>query len=133
MTFGVGGTDSGGENIRRRKKKEKQGKYIGRETFGLGEVSFCIPLTFGGPKSLIDGTCGPLGGPINAPVEEQHHEHGDVEGPQGRVDDVSGVVCQLAGPRAGGRIGGRFAHPSHFPALGNRGGGYGAESRGRSC
>jgi hypothetical protein len=36
-------------------------------------------LTFGGFKSLIDGTCGPYGGPINAPIEEQHHKHGNIK------------------------------------------------------
>lgn len=89
-----------------------------------------MALTFGGPKSLIDGTCGPLGGPVDAPVEEQHHEHRDVEGPECRVDDVSGVVCQLAGPRAGrvGRFGGTQPHPQ-FPVDG--GGGDGAERRHR--
>lgn len=35
--------------------------------------------TFSGPKSLIDGTRSPDGRPVDAPIEEQHHEHGNEE------------------------------------------------------
>lgn len=46
-------------------------------------------------KSLIDGACGTNGCAVNAPVEEQHHEHWQIEGSESRIYNISGVVGQL--------------------------------------
>jgi hypothetical protein len=37
--------------------------------------------------------------PVDAPVEKEHDEHGQVEGADGRVEHVAGVVGELAHPR----------------------------------
>ena len=51
-----------------------------------------------GAESLVDGFGGLYRSSIDAPVEEEHDEHGNEETAQGRVDDVARIVGQLAGP-----------------------------------
>lgn len=51
-----------------------------------------VTLTLGGLEALIDGACGAHSSPVDAPVEEEHHEHGYVEGAEGRVEHVASIV-----------------------------------------
>lgn len=55
-------------------------------------------LTFCRSKSLIYGTCCPDCRTIYSPVEEEHDEHRDVKAPKSTVDDVPGVISELASP-----------------------------------
>jgi hypothetical protein len=52
----------------------------------------------GSAESLIDGFSCLNGRSINAPVEEEHDEHGNEETSEGRVNDVSRIVGQFARP-----------------------------------
>lgn len=56
-------------------------------------------LTFGRFKSLIDGARSSHGRSVNAPIEEQHHQHRQIEGAERRVNNVARIVGQLAGQR----------------------------------
>lgn len=66
-------------------------------------------LTFCRPEALIYGTRRPYRCPINAPVEEEHDEHRDVEASESAVHHISGVVGELAGPRTLHVGGSRFS------------------------
>jgi hypothetical protein len=52
----------------------------------------------GSTEALVDGASGPHGSAVDAPVEEEHHEHGQIEGAQRRVHHVSSVVRELTDP-----------------------------------
>ena len=72
----------------------------------------------GGAESLVDGLGGLDGGAVDAPVEEEHHQHRNEEATQGRINDVTGVIGQFAGPVVAVLLPGRsVAHlavvPSH--------------------
>lgn len=41
-------------------------------------------------EALVDGVGRAYGRAVDSPVEEQHHQHGNVERPQSRVHDVPG-------------------------------------------
>lgn len=74
----------------------------------------------GSAEALVDGLCGLDGGSVDAPVEEEHHKHGEEKGSQGGIDDVARVVGQLAGPMvAVGRLIDASAHlqANHFEKL----------------
>lgn len=53
--------------------------------------------TFRSPESLIYSPCGPHRRPIYPPVEEQHDEHRNVEGPQRRIQNIPYFAGELAG------------------------------------
>lgn len=54
------------------------------------------PLVPGGAEALVDGPGGLGRGAVDLPVEEEHHQHGDEEGAEGRVHHVPHVIRQLA-------------------------------------
>lgn len=74
--------------LRRSKRQKKPCRVV--RTFG----------SLGGAEALIDGAGGSHGRLVDAPVEEEHDEHGYVEGAESRVHHVAGLVSQLAFPRA---------------------------------
>lgn len=63
-------------------------------------------MYLGSAEALIDCLCGLDRGAVDAPIEEEHDEHGQKEAAQRRVDDVARVVGQLARPVAAmGQVG----------------------------
>ena len=54
-----------------------------------------------GTEALVDGSCCLHCCAVDAPVEEEHHEHWQVERPQRRIYNVASVVRQFAGQLAG--------------------------------
>lgn len=55
-------------------------------------------LTLCGAEALIDGTCCPHCCSVNAPIEEEHHQHWQVKWTQGWVDYIATIVGQLTCP-----------------------------------
>lgn len=52
----------------------------------------------GGAKSLVDGLGRLDSRPVNAPVKEEHDQHGQEETTERRVDDVARIVGQFTRP-----------------------------------
>lgn len=64
-------------------------------------VESSVSRALGRSESPVDGSRRVYRRSINPPVEKQHYEHRYVERAQSRINDVTGIVNQFAGPRTG--------------------------------
>lgn len=84
----------------RTKRDESEEWWVATHQLGKPVLQCAVGSAryLGGAESLVDGLGRLDGGSVDAPVEEEHDEHGQEEGAERRVDDVAGIVGQLATP-----------------------------------